>query len=203
MGTFPPEARLPLAPEASPPPPLPCSAQLLACKVLEDKVFVKKGRKVKPMAAMTKKEKEERLKRNEEKWSKTLMDAGFLIIPNVIIERQQAIGLDSVDLNILLQIALHWWEAEKLPFPSKEKIAQCIGIDSSTVRRHIASMEKAGLICRQDRWNRKTNAQQSNWYCFDGLIEAAKPFAEEEIQLRKTRQEVRREKRTRKRPLRQ
>ena len=41
---------------------------------------------------VTKKEKQERLRRNEEKWTPALMDAGWTVIPSIILERQQALG---------------------------------------------------------------------------------------------------------------
>ena len=47
------------------------------------------------------------LRVNEQKWSKTLMDAGWTAFPSVIIERQKALGLDAMDLNILLHLASH------------------------------------------------------------------------------------------------
>jgi hypothetical protein len=48
------------------------------------------------------------------------MDAGWTVIPNVLIERQRALGLDSLDLNILLVLASMWWDAENPPWPSKK-----------------------------------------------------------------------------------
>jgi hypothetical protein len=60
------------------------------------------------------------LKENERKWTKTLMDAGYTVIPAVILDRQQALGLDPVDVNILLQLITHWWKADNLPYPSKK-----------------------------------------------------------------------------------
>ena len=59
--------------------------------------------------AITEKEKQERLRRNEKKWTPTLMNAGWTVIPSIILERQQALGLDPVDVNILLQLARYWW----------------------------------------------------------------------------------------------
>src|SRR4051794_303220 len=38
----------------------------------------------------------EKLRINEKKWSKTLMDAGWNAIPNVLIEKQAALGLDAL-----------------------------------------------------------------------------------------------------------
>jgi hypothetical protein len=41
----------------------------------------------------TKKESEAQLRRNERKWTKRLMSAGFTVFPYVILDRQDAIGL--------------------------------------------------------------------------------------------------------------
>lgn len=148
---------------------------------------------------LTKTEEQERLRRNEEKWTATLMAAGWTVIPTVILERQQALGLDAVDINIILHLARHWWYSDQPPYPTKKTIAECMGIDESTVRRRIAAMEKEGIIRRKPRFDPKYG-QRANEYHFDGLIEGAKPFAEEKIRERKQRQKEDAEKRTRKRP---
>jgi DNA-binding transcriptional regulator YhcF (GntR family) len=149
---------------------------------------------------VSKQEKETRLRRNEEKWTPTLMDAGWTVLPSVILERQQALGLDPIDINIILHIARHWWYADKPPYPSKRTIAECMGIDESTVRKHIARMENDGLLKRNPRYDPKFGGQRSNEYLFNGLIKEALPFAEEAIQQREVRRKEDAEKRTRKRP---
>lgn len=152
------------------------------------------------MSSITNKEAQDRLRRNADKWSDPLMDAGWTVLPSVILERQQALGLDPIDVNILLQLARHWWYADNPPHPSKKAIAECLGIKEITVRRHIAAMEAAGLIQRRPRHDPKDGRQQSNDYLFDGLIKAATPFAHEEIARRKKRKEEEDARRTRKRP---
>lgn len=146
------------------------------------------SRKEEQMGALTAKQKREGLRRNEEKWSPLLLQAGWSILPNVILERQQALGLDPVDVNIILHLVRHWWFAGELPFPSKKSIAECIGVDPRTVQRHIAALEKGGLIQRIKRSHAR-RGQQSNYYDLSGLIEAAKPYAEEAIEVRKQRRE--------------
>lgn len=148
---------------------------------------------------VTKKEKQERLRRNEEKWTPALMDAGWTVIPSIILERQQALGLDPVDVNILLQLARYWWFKENPPHPSKRAIAECIGKSESTVQKRIAAMERDGLLQRVPRFDPKYG-QRSNEYHFDGLIKEAKPFAEEAIEERKKRQKENADRRTRKLP---
>ena len=121
------------------------------------------------------------LKVNEKKWSKPLMDAGWTVIPTVIIERQQVLGLDPIDVNILMHLASYWWTHDNKPHPSKKTIAAAIGVHPRTVQKRIANMEKDGLIRREER---RTLGQGSktNLYHFDGLIKEATPFAKEKIE---------------------
>ncbi len=117
---------------------------------------------------------------NEKKWSKELMAAGWTVLPNILFERQQALGLDSIDINILLHLASYWWKPGDKPRPSKVTIARAIGVDPRTVQRRIANMEAAKFIRREQR--RIVGAgSKPNLYHLEGLIEAAKPFAAEKI----------------------
>jgi DNA-binding transcriptional regulator YhcF (GntR family) len=150
--------------------------------------------------ATSAKEKRERLKRNEEKWTPALMEAGWTVIPSVILERQKALGLDPIDLNILMQLAQYWWYKDNPPHPSKRAIAECIGRSPSTVQKRIARMERDGLIERVKRFDRKYGGQTTNQYLFTGLIESATPFAEESIQAKKQAKKDRSDRRTRKKP---
>lgn len=127
------------------------------------------------------------------------MDAGWTVLPSVILERQAALGLDALDVNILLQLARHWWYGDNLPHPAKGTLAECMGVDPSTVRKRIARMEKDGLIERVARYDAK-RGQTSNFYKFDGLIKAATPFALEAIQTREERKAEDASRRLRKRP---
>ena len=127
------------------------------------------------------------LKANELKWTKPLMDAGWTAVPSVILHRQRALGLDAVDVNILLHLAKHWWEKKQLPFPSKKSIADCMGISESTVQRHIARLEAGGLIKRVYRFSDNHKGQKSNAYDFSGLIKEATPYAVEALQEREKR----------------
>jgi predicted transcriptional regulator len=140
------------------------------------------------------------LKQNEKKWSKALMEAGFTVFPAVILDRQQALGLEPVDMNIILQLANYWWQAENLPRPSKDAIAKRIGVSAKTVQRRIAKMEAAGFIQRRPRYHVSTNGQQANSYDFSGLITAAQKYAEEEVQRREDRRKEELQRATRKKP---
>ncbi|HUP61074.1 MAG TPA: winged helix-turn-helix transcriptional regulator [Thermoanaerobaculia bacterium] len=151
------------------------------------------------MKATNRKQQTERLRRNEEKWTPTLMEAGWTVIPSIILERQRGLGLDAIDVNILMQLAMHWWFSDNPPRPSKRTIAERMGIDVSTVRKRIARMEGDGLIRREKRYSGKTGRQESNNYHFDGLIASATPYAQEALETRKKRDAEDAERRTRRR----
>jgi len=120
----------------------------------------------------------ETLRVNEKKWTKPLMDAGWTAIPSVIIERQQALGLDAIDINILMHLAVYWWTADNKPHPSKVTIAKAMGVTPRTIQRRIAKLEAGGLIKRQQR-RISAKGSKTNIYHLDGLIKAAQPYAKE------------------------
>lgn len=136
------------------------------------------------MAAQEKDDGAKQLRVNEKKWSPELMSTGWTAIPSVIIERQQALGLDEVDITILLHLSTYWWTAESKPHPAKTTIAKAMGRDPRTIQRRIAAMERDGLIQRIERREsgQGSKGSKSNIYDFSGLIEAAKPYALEKAQ---------------------
>ena len=153
------------------------------------------------MIARAKKQKGSNVRAIEEKWTSTLIKAGWTAIPQVFLDRQKALGLDAIDLNIILHIVKHWWNKNQPPFPSKHSIAECMQIDESTVRRRIARMEKDGLIQRRARFD-SVNGQRTNEYLFDGLIKAATPYAREMKEQKDRRKKEADDSRRRKRALR-
>lgn len=131
----------------------------------------------------------EKIRTLERKWGNQTVRLGWTAIPNLLLERQQALKLDAVDLNILLVLMKHWWEEERFPYPSKRKIAETIGRDGSTVQKHIRKMEEAGLLERKVRNYSSTGSQTSNEYDLRGLIDALSKLSDTEIKERTTRRE--------------
>jgi DNA-binding transcriptional regulator YhcF (GntR family) len=115
-------------------------------------------------------------KANEEKWTKPLMDAGWTAIPSVILEKQHALGLDAIDMNIISHLTIYWWKKGNLPHPSVATIAKAIGVKPRTVQKHIKAMEALGFITRHQR-RREGLSNATNLYSFEGLIKAATPYA--------------------------
>jgi DNA-binding transcriptional regulator YhcF (GntR family) len=128
------------------------------------------------------------LRTNEKKWSKALMDAGWTALPSVIIENQKQLGLNPLDLNIVLYLASKWWTPEGKPFPSKSTMAKAMDVHPRTIQKHVAALEAAGYIRREER--RTEMGSKTNVYHLDGLIKAAKPFAEEKLAEMKDKAEM-------------
>jgi DeoR/GlpR family transcriptional regulator of sugar metabolism len=78
-----------------------------------------------------------------------------------------------VQLNVLLQLADHWWEAERLPFPSKVTIAARMGVTPRHVQRYLTALAEAGLIRRIARYGTQ-GGQLNNAYDLGGLVEKLK-----------------------------
>jgi len=115
-------------------------------------------------------------KANEEKWTKPLMDAGWTAIPSIILEKQHALGLDAIDMNIISHLTIYWWKKGNLPHPSVATIANAIGVKPRTVQKHIKAMEALGFLKRIER-RREGLSNATNLYSLEGLIKAVTPFA--------------------------
>jgi DNA-binding transcriptional regulator YhcF (GntR family) len=122
----------------------------------------------------------QQLRSNEKKWSKPLMEAGWTVIPSIIIEKQAALGLDALDMNIVVHLAQYWWQADNLPHPSVETIATAIGVKPRTVQKRIKALQELKIVTRHEH-RRSNNSSDTNRYSFEGLIVAALPFAKEKL----------------------
>src|SRR3546814_1436244 len=74
---------------------------------------------------------------------------------------------------------LKWWTAEGKPFPSKTTMAKAMDVHPRTIQKHIAALEGAGYIRREER--RTETGSRTNIYHLDGLIKAVAPFAVEKL----------------------
>lgn len=135
------------------------------------------------------------LRTNEKKWSKALMDAGWTALPSVIIENQRQLDLSPLDINIVLYLASKWWTPEGKPFPSKTTMAKAMNVHPRTIQKHIAALEAANYVRREER--RTPTGSKTNIYHLDGLIKAAKPFADEKVAEMKDKAELAKRKQNR------
>lgn len=137
-----------------------------------------KAEKVVPLFAESDK------KESEKKWGKAVMALGYCIFPSILLQTQGRLGLSAQEMIILLQLAEHWWRADSPVFPSKETIAERVGLSAKQVQRHIKALEDRGLVKRNPRY-KPGRGQLSNQYDLSGLVEKLKTLEPEITRARK------------------
>lgn len=120
----------------------------------------------------------------EERWGKDLTASGWTAIPNALFVYSQDLGIDSLDIVIILHLAKFWWRKGNDPHPSKKTLAKMIGVDARTIQRRIAILESKHYIERTARKSVAHGGNTSNSYSFTGLIKAAKPYAKQLLEAR-------------------
>lgn len=115
---------------------------------------------------------------SDKKWGKAVMKHGFCIIPSLLLRAQQRLGLNPSQLAVLLQLADYWWDSERKPYPSKQKLHERLGISPRQIQRYIADLEAAGLVKRVER-RASNGGKLSNEYDLSGLVDRLTKIAPE------------------------
>src|ERR1700677_2487242 len=100
-----------------------------------------------------------------DKWGSALT-GGWQVIPNVLVRVQTHLGLDAVDVVVLLNMNMHWWQKGDFPFPRPAIIAKRMGTSKRTVERRIGKLVRAGLLERLPL----TKGGNLRKYNLDGLV---------------------------------
>ena len=109
-------------------------------------------------------------RRAEDKWSSAVIKLGYTTIPSLLLKAQSRLAITPSQMNVLLHVIEHWWDADKNPWPSKGTIARRMGKSSRQVQRYLTELEKAGYVKRIARFSARR--QINNEYSCDGLIAA-------------------------------
>lgn len=128
-------------------------------------------------------------KASERKWGKAVMKLGFTVLPSLIFRAQARLGLSPTHLAVLLQIADHWWEHERKPYPGTSALGERLSLSPRQVRRHIADLEKAGLVKRIER-RAAHRGKLSNYYDLGGLVEKLKKLEPEFREVQEMKRKV-------------
>ena len=116
-------------------------------------------------------------RRSERKWGRAVMDVGYTIIPSILLRAPRRLGLSPTQLAIVLVMAEFWWDPAKNPWPSKAELSNRLGLKERQLQRHIAELEKAGLITRKQRFIR--GRKHTNEYDLSGLVAKLQTLAPE------------------------
>lgn len=91
------------------------------------------------------------------KWSSRIEREGFTSIPNVLLKHQRDLEMSNGELTVLSNLLLHMWDSN-MPYPSAGTISKHSGMAINTIRTHLRSLEKKGII------QRKYRRAQTNMY---------------------------------------
>ncbi len=127
----------------------------------------------------------------QEKWG--LREKRYTQVPNLLIEYRNRLQISDQEMFLLLVLLNHWWQADKLPYPSVATLAHMTGRTKRTVQRNLKSLatntvpktsewsSEVGYITVVPRYEESKNPQsgrnvdqKSNMFCFKKLIRALK-----------------------------
>ena len=117
-------------------------------------------------------------KASEKKYGKPVMDLGFCIVPSLLMWAQARLGINTVQFNIIMQLADFWWDPDRKPYPAKKLLSDRIGMSERQIQRQIAELEAAGLVTRIGR-TRPGRGKTSNEYDLGGLVARLKELEPE------------------------
>lgn len=114
------------------------------------------------------------------KWGDDVFNAGYQLLPDVLLRCQRFLELEAIDVLILMNITMHWWAHDDLPYPRPSAIANRLGVSTRTVERRIAHMQARGLIVRLPSENR--NGRTVRRYDLSGLVRRLQKYARNYMQ---------------------
>jgi len=127
----------------------------------------------------------------ERRWGKGVLGPGFVFLPSALVRGQSRLKIDATELTVLIHLLDHWWAASEMPFPSKRRLSERMGVSEKTIQRAMARLEALGLVKRVAR-HFAAGGQASNFYDLSGLVERVQEIARDMMEARKEAQETRR-----------
>lgn len=113
----------------------------------------------------------------EKKWTAEALEPGFTAVPSVVLWDMNALGLTTTDFTVLCYLVSRWWDVDRLPYPTYQRMATELGINPRTVKRSIQRMEAELGLLEVKRRRRRGGTNQSNEYSFGPLIKKLRAFA--------------------------
>lgn len=126
-------------------------------------------------------------------WGKRIQRHGYAAIPVLMVRAQHRLGVNPTQFCILVQLLEYWRTRERAPFPTKQQLADRLGVSQSTVQQNMRALETAGLV-RRVKHRTASGDWGANTYHLDGLVaklEALEPeFDKEKTQRLAARRRV-------------
>jgi predicted transcriptional regulator len=128
-------------------------------------------------------------KESERKWGVAVMKLGYCILPSILLQAQARLLITPQQMMVLLQLVEHWWKADNKVYPSKETLADRIGLSAKQVQRPIKALEEKKLVKRIPR-TLKGRGKTSNEYDLSGLVKKLKEIEPDLTKARKLKSEA-------------
>lgn len=106
-----------------------------------------------------------------------VVDSGYQALPDVLLFHQAELGLSSEELNVLLNLLAHWYQAARMPFPRPATIGRRMGVSERTAQRLIRSLIDKEFISKTKGFS----ATGTTAYDVSLTVEKLRPFAEKRL----------------------
>lgn len=129
------------------------------------------------------------IKKHVEKWGKTNISAGWTIVPNSLLENQARLGLSCIDMMVLINLIMHWWEKDNAPRPAKKRLANILGVSTKTIQRSMVNLEQCGALKRIERYREGGDGgRTTNNHDLTPLVELLTPMSAEFVAEKKLKE---------------
>ena len=103
----------------------------------------------------------------EKIWGKAVYAHGYAGIPSILIQAQRRLGINSTQMNIIIQLLDYWREPLRKPFPAKRELAKRMNVTEKTIQNNMRALEQAGYVYRRktqdSRWRLEQQYLPSRW----------------------------------------
>lgn len=126
-------------------------------------------------------------------WGSDVRRHGYTAVPTMLVRAQNRLQLKPTAFCVLIQLIEHWRTKDRAPFPTKQQLADRLGVSQSTIQQTMRKLENAGFV---QRTQHKTASGDwgANTYHLDGLVQKLKAlepeFAKERDERTKSRRRV-------------
>lgn len=104
------------------------------------------------------------------KWGESLSLDGWVAVPVALIRYQKNLKISSMEMNVLLNLLMHWWDKDKPPFPSQIAMAERIGVSTRTIQRNLNTLCQKKLITKTPLFSSKNSFKNRNIYNLMPLV---------------------------------
>lgn len=116
------------------------------------------------------------------KWGNEILDRGFTLIPNVMIDNLEKIKLRDKHIIIIITL-IRYGQGKKHAYPGQETLAKKTGYNKKTIMRAVKELKNMGYLKVCKRYLKPENRnprRTSNLYDFTGLLKKLEEVIREE-----------------------